>query len=314
MSTNLQAVTGHEVFWGSVTPTRRQLELVNRSPTFVAQIHEADEQVKTGRNKPMQVRDIQGPYYFDREGVIAFPRDYRLGLDEDFLGKLAHELGHQIYAPADEAFRKRYRLNPRDPDAHNAATLWPLRAQSEGELNHWKIGNEILRNTAGPGQPGVDIKQNLDDGIGRLFDDESAKHAKAGLTQQQSESRLVAAGMQHLAPGPSSEGPGSEYTGFGFLLSAAAPIEGGDPTSVSYRQADNGGITSSAQTWQSGDISTQTYKDGKLQTAQTVDPSGKPLRTASYRHRPDGGYSVNVSDGAGRTIQWSDFNANGSGG
>jgi hypothetical protein len=312
MSIDPKPVTGREAFWGDIRPTQRQLGLINASPTFVAQIHEANEQVRAGSNKPMAVRDIVGPYYYDDEGVIAFPRNYASRSDEDFLGQLSHELAHQVYAGADRAFAERYNLHPRDPDAYNNMTLWPLRAQSAAVLNHWKIGNEILRNTAAAGKPGTDIKGNLPSGFGRLLDDESARNAKAGLTQTQNEKRLVIAGMQHLAPEESSEGTGSEYSGFG-RMSGAAPIEPGDPVAVTFGDDGRGGIASMSERWKSGDLSTQIFKDGKIQSSQTVDPSGNRLRAASYTHNRDGSYSVDVKNGAGRTIQQSAFNADGSG-
>jgi hypothetical protein len=312
MSADLQRVTGKEAFWGDIKPTSSQLELINRSPTFVVQIHEADARVKTGQIPPMAVKDIPGPRYQVSTGQIQFPPHAVSGSDEHFLGNLAHEIGHLTYARADDAFEAKYKSHLRDPNAYNAATMSPIRAQVEAHLNHWKIYNEILKNTATPGHPGTAITANLDAQLAQLFDAHDARNSATALPQKQNENELVLSGMQSVAIG-AAEGPDSTYNYHGHLMTGGAPVEPGAPTAISYSESGNGDIVRSSQTWRTGDVTTQTYQDGKARFIETVDASGKTLQTLSYAHNPDGSYRVDMKDGAGRAIRQSVFNADGSG-
>ncbi|MFM0667899.1 hypothetical protein [Paraburkholderia sediminicola] len=312
MSVNLQPVTGQEVLWGDMKPTPNQLKLINASPTFVSDIHEADERIKSGAYRPIAV--ISDSYtQFDpvRKQVILTPQLLNDD-DTELLGTLSHELSHFLDDPKERAFAQNYGVNPRDPDAYNQAATRYIRAQAVAEGNQWKIAREVEQNTATPDQPGTKLTGAGSSALFPYFDEAYAKNTNAGLTETQIQNRLISSFMGSFASTQSDVGAGSEYNADGSM-SGSAPIEPGQPT-VHYNSDDRGDITSMTETWPSGDVSTQTFKDGKRLQSQTVDSQGKPLRTANYSYyRPDGSYGVNVTDGGGKTIQQSDFNADGSG-
>ncbi|MBN3757693.1 RHS repeat protein [Paraburkholderia sp. Tr-20389] len=316
MDTKLQPVTGNEAFWGDVKLTPSQLDLVNKSPTLVAQIHEGDARVAAGDYRPIAVRtdlpgDGGGAYDPETKRIIIPPRTFS-SEDNSGLGTFAHEMGHFIYAPQDTEFERKYlaHVNPRDPGAYNTSAMLYVRAESEAEYNTGKIRKEIAQNTATPGNPGTSITE------GNATID-AIDHAEAnrpqGLTEKQNENRLIRRGMEAMATSGGHGATGS-YDYYAHRSTGAAPIEPGGVASARYEGNDTtGDITSASEHWQSGDVSTQNYKDGKLQSTQTVDPSGKPLQTSSYAYKTDDSYGVTVKDGNGRTIQQSDFNADRSG-
>ncbi|MEM5343578.1 hypothetical protein V4C56_28640 [Paraburkholderia azotifigens] len=316
MDTKVQSVSGSEAFWGDVKPTPGQLDLVNKSPTLVSQIHEGDRRVATGENLPMAVKgdipgDPDGKYDLQKRQLQFPPRLF--GGDNDMaLSTFAHEMGHLIYAPQDRAFKQKYvaNVNPRDPGVYNATAMWPVRAEGEAEYNRWKVGSEIERNTATPGHPGTSI--NSDDPTMNAIASANANRP-AGLTDKQNENRLIRTGMNSMATS-GSHGADGTYDSYTRRITGAAPTEPGKMVSANYAGDDTtGDITSASQHWESGDVSTQNYKDGKLQSTRTVDPAGKPLQTSSYTYAPNGSYSVTVKNGNGRTIQQSNFNADRSG-
>ncbi|SAK61789.1 peptidase M10A and M12B, matrixin and adamalysin [Caballeronia pedi] len=315
MSVKIKPITGTEPVWGDVKPTQSQLDLINRSPTFVAQLQAANERVAAGTLQPMAINPdlpADGRYIYDKN-QLEFAPDVTQQSDGSFVNLLAHEVGHVANQPSDFAFKDKYidTANPRDPAGYHNNGMWSLLNETGGEYNGWKIGNEINGSLQAAGKPGIEP----DTSSPETFDafEAASKNRPAGLTDAQNDSRIIHAGMgasmvndRHFTDGT--------YDYDGRQFSGLAPIEPGRPVSASFQSDPNtGDITSSTENWKSGDVSTQNYQDGRLQSVQTVDPSGKPLQSSSYTYNPDGSYGMTVKDGAGQTLQQSDFNADKSG-
>ncbi|MDR5761516.1 hypothetical protein [Caballeronia sp. LZ035] len=318
MRLNSQLVNGSEAFWGDYQPTPAQLGLINHSPTLVNQILAADRRVTAGLNAPIKIdpdlsATVSGRFNYDT-GRLEFPPTVSGLGDHAFLALFAHEMGHFNDQDTDQAFSKAYagRMNPRDPGIHNNWGMASLLNETEGDYNSWKVGKEIEQNTATAGQPGIRINGDNTSPVFSTFDDESAK-LPAGLTPQETDNRLIRAGMGTQASTNTHFEDGT-YDHDGSMMSGAAPIEPGRPVSARYGGDDEHGfITSGTQTWQSGDTSTQNYRNDRLQSTETRDPAGNVLQSSLYTYRPDGGYGMTVKNGAGQVIQHSAFNADKSG-
>ncbi|SAK66005.1 peptidase M10A and M12B, matrixin and adamalysin [Caballeronia fortuita] len=313
MDVKPQRLTGQEAFWGNYKPTDSQLSLMNKSPLLVGQIQNASDQVKSGEIQPLNVSDEVGTAFTSHDGTqIALNPSYTTGSDANFVGVLAHELGHTLNVQKDAKFEQQFATHPRDPEAFNSAATPKGIGQTEAELNKWKVSNEIQQNTTAPGHPGTSIVDHRDPTFAG-FDNVAKKYANANLTPQQMDDRIIGEGSSSFFTGGNGYNF-SQYEHAGHNNSqGAAPTEPGNPASVTFGIDKDGNVASARQQWNSGDTSTQTYKDGKLQSSQTVDPQGNPLRTANYQHNADGSYNMNVTDGSGRKIQQSEFNPDGSG-
>jgi hypothetical protein len=307
MSLNPQPITGREAFWGDIRPTQSQLDLINRSPTFVAQIRQADAQVKMGQCQPMAVKDVAGPVYQTDNGQIQFPSRYT----NDPM-RMSWAIWPMRWDISCMRVRTRHSRRNTRPILATPTLSTPRRCcrsvpRREAQLNHWKIYHEILRNTTTPDHPGTGIDGHLDPQLVQLFDEHYAKYAQAGLTEKQIDQRLIVSGMPNTAVG-TAEGSDSTYNYYGHLLTGGAPTEPGSPTSVSYGQDDIGNLTSATQAWRTGDVTTQTYTNGNLQSVRTVDPDGKLLSVSAYAYNPGGSCSVEMSRGE-RAIRQSGFDA-----
>ncbi|SAK67621.1 peptidase M10A and M12B, matrixin and adamalysin [Caballeronia fortuita] len=315
MSVKLKPITGSEPIWGDVKPTQSQLDLINRSPTFVAQLNAANERVSAGTLQPMFVNanlPADGLYNYDNKR-LEFAPDVGEKTDGEFVNLLAHELGHVNYDPSDMSFKDKYpgAMNPRDPGAYPGYGMLSVLNETGGAYNNWKIGNQINNSLAADGLPAIEANTSEPEAYAAF--DAAAKNRPAGLTEAQNDNRIIQQGMGATAAHDRHFTDGTyDYDARHF--SGLPPIEPGPPVSASYQGDPNtGDITSATQNWQSGDVSTQKYQDGRLQSNETADASGKLLQSSSYTYRPDGGYGMTVKDGEGKTLQQSDFNPDGSG-
>ncbi|WP_322094045.1 RHS repeat domain-containing protein [Paraburkholderia bannensis] len=317
MSTRLQPIKGNEAFWGEIQPTQDQINLMNKSPTLASQVQQANRLMQTGEINPIKTDStmppLSGRYNYETKR-LQFPPDITNQSPADFTGLFSHEMGHVEYEPQNARFGNDYvnNVNARDPGKYNAVGMWSTLNETQGEYNNWKVGKEIHDNTATPDQSGIEIPGYRDNPITQTIDS-AHQNRPTGLTDAQNENRLMREGMGTSVVHDIHFGRGT-YDHDAHLMTGGAPTEPWRPVSANFQGNDTTGeLTSATQNWQSGDTSTQQYRDGRLQSTQTVNPSGQALQRSAYKYNPDGSYGLTITDGTGRALQQSHFNADKSG-
>ncbi|NLP63223.1 hypothetical protein [Paraburkholderia sacchari] len=261
-----------------------------------SQLADYSAAVNSGKLQPFSTGKAPGTY-FDAGNNIVFGPDTTQS-DTVFVGAMSHELGHFENQNNDQAFASRYQVNVHDPYAYNVAALIGAHGEGEAVYNNWKARQEVLGGTATPDNPGTRIAFEVaDQNTQKRFDDQHAADVIAGKSDDQDRNQLITLGMNDYVNGNPSTAPGKTYYAYyGSASGAPAPEPGASPL-VSFSGDDKGDITSMTEWWPSGNVDTQRFENGKIQSSQKVSADGTFLSTATYRYGPDGSYSVDVKDG-----------------
>lgn len=304
-------VTGKESYWGDMKPSTGLLDLINKSPTLQNELHDYGAQVSAGQTMPIQYGNKDGTYFDGSRIVVG--TDYQGLSDETLTGTLSHEIGHFENKDNDQKFWDQYKVNPRDPNAYNVSAMQGAHREGEAMFNNWQVQQEIRNNTAAPDKPGTGIYFAAPADTQQQFDQKHLADVKAGMSAEQDRNLLIPLGMNGAANDIPSTAPNKTYYQFyGEGIGAAAP-ESGSPPKVTFEGDEKGNVNSMTERWPSGDVGTQTFVDGKIQSAQMVDGQGAPIFSATYQHSPNGGYSVDVVNGKGHEIGRGEYNADNSG-
>lgn len=316
MSVGASAITGQESYWGDVNPTPGAIKIVNASPTLQSQLHDYENDVKSGKMNPMTSASGMGTFFVgdngDDGGSIVFGQgEATSGDDERLVGTLAHELGHYENRANDQAFKDRYAVNKRDPEAYNVAALSGIHGEGEAVENNWQVQRESEVNTGNGRAPGIGAELSPNELADALTQQHFAD-VRANKSNAQDRNHLIVTGMNGYANQNPSTAPNESYYKYYGQASGSRPHEPGRPT-VAFTGDDNGDINSMTEHWPSGDVGTQTFNEGKIQSSIMVNKAGKLISDTAYQYNKDGGYSVAVTDGAGQKTRYGEFNADQSG-
>jgi len=312
LSVGTNLVTGQESYFGDVKLTPEQIRLVNASPQFRSQLFDYGSDVKSGKMDPMNRGKDFATYLDDRYIVIGQYQDSTTS-DTTLLSDLSHEIGHFENRANDKAFRSQYAVNPRDPQAYNVAALMGSHQEGEAVANNYQIQQEIQKNTASENAPGIQIEVSEIPGLQEKLDALRAADAGAGKSIAEDRNNLIVAGMNgYVNVNPSTATDKTYYQFYGEGSGMPAP-ETGSIKQVEFTGDEQGDINSMTEHWASGDVGTQTFSRGKIQTAELANARGELTSTAAYSYAKDGAYSVDVRNGAGRETARAEFNADRSG-
>ena len=304
-------ITGKESLWGDIPPPPAETSLINASPTLLGQLQDYGNDVDSKKMQPMVLGNDDGTYLGPHSVVVG--NDFKSKPADDHVSTISHELGHYENLKNDDKFSSRYAVNQRDPNAYNVSALTGTHREGEAVYNNWKVQQEILKNTATPNSPGTQIALATPKGTQEQLDAQHAGDVRAGKSDEQDRNQLIGIGMNAYVNGAPSTAPNKTYYQYYGPESGAPVPEPGAAPKVSFTINDDGDVTSMEERWQSGHVSTQNFKDGKIQSSQTVDTDGKVLSTATYTYNQQGGYSVDVKDGTGHETQRGEFNQDKSG-
>ena len=314
IGTNL--VTGQESYFGDVKLTPEQIRLINASPQFKSQLSDYGRDVKSGKMDPMSRGNDSATYLADTHIVIGQYQDTTMSdttSDTTIVSDLSHEIGHYENRANDRAFRAQYAGNPRDPEAYNVAALIGSHQEGEAVANNYQIQQEIQKNTASQSAPGTQIEVSEIPGFQEKLDALRAADARAGKSIAEDRNNLIVAGMNAYVDGNPSTATGKTYHQYYGEGSGMPAPETGKIRQVEFTGDEQGNINSMTEHWASGDVGTQTFSRGKIQTSQLTEAHGKLTSTTAYRYAKDGAYSVEVRNGAGRETERAEFNADRSG-
>ncbi|SEB86317.1 hypothetical protein SAMN02787142_0473 [Burkholderia sp. WP9] len=312
LSVGTNVVTGQESYFGDVKLKPEQIRLVNASPQFQSQLFDYGSDVSSGNMDPMsRGKDIAT--YFDGRHIVIGQYQHSTMSDAAVLGHLSHEIGHYENRANDKAFKSQYAVNPRDPQAYNVAALIGAHQEGEAVANNYQIQQEIQKNTASGNAPATQIDVSGLRGVQEKLDALHAVDVGAGKSSAEDRNNLIVAGMNaYVNANPSTATGKSYYQYYGEGSRAPAP-ETGSIKQVEFTGDEQGDINSMTEHWASGDVGTQTFSRGKIQTAELADAHGELTSTAAYSYAKDGAYSVDVRNGAGRETERAEFNADRSG-
>ncbi len=310
VSIGTNPITGRESYFGNVKLTPEQIRLINASPMLQSQLRDYGNDVNSGQMKPMESGDGVATFFDSKHIVLGTSNP---GGDAFMLGTLSHEIGHYENRANDKAFMARYAVNWRDPEAFNVAALIGSHGEGEAVVNNWQVQQEIRKNTATGNSPGTQIDVGGRSTLQEHLDGQHAADVNAAESDTEDRNRLTAVGMNFYVNGiPTNALDETYYQYYGKGVGMPAP-EPGRVKNVEFTGDKLGNINSMTERWASGDIGTQTFNEGRIQSSEMKDSQGNIISTAAYSYARKGGYSVDVRDGAGHVTKRGEFNADWSG-
>ncbi|NPT35622.1 hypothetical protein [Paraburkholderia xenovorans] len=316
MRVGMQPVTGQESYWGDVKLTPKEIGLINASPTLQSQLRHYGADVSSGMTKPMALGTGRGTYFEYKDTnkrIVIGKGNQTLREAGAMVGTLSHEMGHYENQTNDKMFKSRYEINPRDPNAYNVAALTGVHQEGEAGTNNWQVQQEIEKNTAPPNAPGTRIYLAGTNRLQQTLDEQHAADRQDGKTDAVHRNHLTIAGMSDFANNTPSTAPGkSYYQSYGDSTGVPAPVPGRQKD-VTFQGDDNGDINQMTESWESGELARQTFSEGKIQSSEILNDTGKVTSASVYKHNQDGSYSVDVRNGDGHETEHAEFKADKSG-
>jgi hypothetical protein len=318
MSTSIPRVTGHETYWGSVTPDEDTITMINRSPTLQRDLADYGAAVNSGAAKAMQIGPVS-QYASGEDGGITMADDLKTIPTYVFVGDLAHELGHFENRETDRAFDRSHGVNDHDPNAFAMAGMRSEHAEGEAIFENWKVNNELMAAPDAPSRTWLsgalvsapDFGKPIDTGLLKALDDQHAADVAAHLTDAEDRQLMISAAMGPVATVPNMDRKAGSFENYAGAAGLTNP-ETGPLTKFAAQFDKDGEIQSMSESWASGRTVAQTFEHGRLASSSIADKDGSAVSNTHYQYGRNGAYQTDTTDAAGKLIEHGDYAADGS--